>query len=290
MSQFPTSSSGPSPSAGSPSPSQPTRPSRTRRSTAKAPEVEERPAKRQRLQEEKLRHKKLFETKVEVLHGAGGVGGKVYRCLDCSTVKTTRILITNHVANCGAPFKGKRRGKNKKCKHTCNLCDFQAGTVKELAKHRRDEHSDRWLPHRCTTCGQGYKYARSLKRHLLTHAPAPKLHHCSTCGEAFGRNDVLMRHKMIHEKDSPSARRSSQDPISGGGQGSKWDKFVNTVDPSSSSDDEDAWATGDAEANEASTLDFSEALRRYGRKEAWEFDLRRAQSLGFISDHQQVVW
>ena len=94
---------------------------------------------------------------------------------------------------------------------------------------------------------------------------------------------------MIHEKDSPSARRSSQDPISGGGQGSKWDKFVNP-DPCSSSDDDEAWATGDARAIEASPLDFSEALRRYGRKEAWEFDLRRAQSLGFISDHQQVVW
>ena len=93
-----------------------------------------------------------------------------------------------------------------------------------------------------------------------------------------------------HEPGSHTVRPASQASVSGVGQGSKWDKFVNPVDPSSSSDDEDAWATGDAEANEASTLDFSEALRRYGRKEAWEFDLRRAQSLGFISDHQQVVW
>ena len=93
-----------------------------------------------------------------------------------------------------------------------------------------------------------------------------------------------------HEPGSHTVRPASQASVSGVGQGSKWDKFVNPVDPSSSSDDEDAWATGDAGANEASTLDFSEALQRYGRKEVWEFDLRRAQSLGIVSDHQQVVW
>ena len=94
-----------------------------------------------------------------------------------------------------------------------------------------------------------------------------------------------------HQTGSLNVRPASQASVSGVGQGSKWDKFLNP-DPSSGSDDEDAWANGDARAIEDSSLDFSEALQRYESygKEVWEFDLRRAQGLGFISDHQQVVW
>ena len=178
----------------------PSRPSRTRAAGRRTAQVEEttKPVRRQKLQEEKLKHKRLFETSVEVIQTAAGYAGKKYKCKGCGTIRATEILIKNHAANCGKPFKGKRRRKNGASKFTCNQCHWSAGTQAALAKHRRDEHIPvgRVRPNRCTTCNKSFTASKNLKRHLLLHMR--RVFTCSTCNLEFNREDNLKRHLSSH--------------------------------------------------------------------------------------------
>lgn len=295
-------SSGASSESSTPSPPTPSTPSppTPRPSRARAPgrlattvqdENEPRPARRQRLQEEKLKHKRLFETKVEIVNSAKGIAGKIYRCKDCSAVKPTQLQITNHVASCGNPFKGKKRGKNSRLKYTCNQCGWKAGTLARLAKHRREEHipANRRPAHRCTTCGKSFKYSRSLRRHLLTHLDVPR-HLCPTCSTPFSRAEHLRRHMEIHQREAlqPATSASSslvqQGRVTGGGQGSKWGNFQTPED--SRSDEEEFEFPDEEEEAGFSVSAFSEVLRSYGRSpQEVELDIRRAQQQQLLTAH-----
>ena len=99
-----------------------------------------RPQKRQKLQLEKLKHQKIFENQVEVLTSNSGFSKKKYRCRRCACIKPTRITAIQHAVSCGKKFTGKRRKKNGKTKFTCNQCPFRAGTLAQLALHRRRSH------------------------------------------------------------------------------------------------------------------------------------------------------
>ena len=275
--------------------SQSSRLSRTRAAGRRGPQVstaqvEEntRPVRRQKLQEEKLKHNRLFETQVEVIKTAEGIGGKKYKCKRCGTIRTTEILIKSHAANCGKPFKGKRRGKNAKAKFTCNQCPWRAGTKAALAKHRRENHVPVGrLRHRCTTCNKAFSFSQNLKRHLLLHMK--RVFTCKGCSMQFSRSDNLKRHVCSHlETGAAELRLLGQASVSGMqsqveqvdaepdqmeqvdqvGSGSRWDRFLpGETDGSSSEDDElHHVPLTVAEENRNSRLSvLSQLLTSYGR-------------------------
>ena len=65
---------------------------------------------------------------------------------------------------------GKRRGKSKKILN-CNLCEKTATTVKELSKHRREQHGRdlERAKFKCTRCLKTFKFIRNYKTHMKRH-------------------------------------------------------------------------------------------------------------------------
>ena len=59
--------------------------------------------------------------------------------------------------------------------------------------------SDMENPHQCLVCGNKFKSATSLRRHLKRHAD--KIYECDICHKAFSRKDELQRHSAVHSKD-----------------------------------------------------------------------------------------
>ena len=234
-----------------PPPARPSRGTRTRRTPAaskKPQEVDTRPVRRQRLQVEKMKHQKLFDNGAEVMSCASGLAGKKYKCKRCSVVKRTEITMKQHLANCGKPFKGKRRKKNDRNKYTCNQCIFKAGTLADLAIHRRREHLGalKRPGHKCTTCKKVFKKARYLQVHLKKHRGAA-VFTCPTCSINCSTKYNLERHLAVHHPgERVEVVQSQADELAAdraGGSGkvaqSRWSKYKSANLESRSSDDED---------------------------------------------------
>ena len=218
---------------------------------------------------DKLKHQKLFETQVEVLASKSGAAKKKYKCRKCACVKPTRITAIQHVSTCGKTFHGKRRGKNGKSKFTCNQCPFQAGTLAQLALHRRRAHLGALTrpAYRCTTCRKGFKMAKYLKEHLKLHRVAPAFT-CTTCSASFSKRYSLKRHNERTHLGEHIVQHGEAVLVQGGadvgdrgvlgtGSGivgdprvekSRWSKYM--PDPSTEDDDEEEGEEGGEEDGE----------------------------------------
>ena len=209
--------------------STPSQPQRQKRPAGESPGEGPKAPRKNRLQEQHKRMIAVESNLVKRFGHARGARGFGYKCLKCGVVKLTRLRAIGHAANCGRKKTGKKRGKSKKILK-CNLCQKTANTVKDLCKHRREEHamvlgragfkctrclktftySQNYKLHMimhkqdgsrfsCDICPLKFKYLRNVKRHKLSHLQDRPRHQCTTCGKTFKQSSHLARHVMSHQ-------------------------------------------------------------------------------------------
>lgn len=170
-----------------------------RRSSRKASGEDGRVLKRNRLQEEHQRMLRVEANLVKRVLDHRGPAGFAYKCLKCGSVKRARLRAIGHAANCGKKKTGKKRGKGKK-KLSCHLCEETTSTVREMAIHRREAHSEVLMAARlqCTKCLKPFSHRKNYREHLKLHNQGSKMFKCKDCHESFRQLRNLTRHELSH--------------------------------------------------------------------------------------------
>ena len=87
-------------------------------------------------------------------------------------------------------------------------CNGSSKSSSKKEKKRRSERSDS-KPHRCVTCGTGFKQVSHLMSHVRTHT-GEKPFDCEVCGKTFARLDSAVRHAKVHSKEKEDEKEKEE--------------------------------------------------------------------------------
>nr|CAD7419518.1 unnamed protein product [Timema poppensis] len=84
-------------------------------------------------------------------------------------------------------------------RHHCKVCKKGYNSLQNLESHNISVHSAE--PHKCSICGKLYTSKYRYRRHLLEHKPnyiPENKFQCDTCGQTFKRAPILKKHMVCH--------------------------------------------------------------------------------------------
>lgn len=84
------------------------------------------------------------------------------------------------------------------CK-TCQDCGLELPTIKELKKHRKEQHQDRKANRICSTCNEYFPDTKLYRLHIAKVHPLE----CVDCGKCFLSRQNLTLHQKRHLKVKP---------------------------------------------------------------------------------------
>ncbi|XP_033643635.1 zinc finger protein 287-like [Asterias rubens] len=86
--------------------------------------------------------------------------------------------------------------------YKCGICSKTFGSIQILSRHAQINHGmDRQMSFFCDVCGQSYKLAQHLQRHMHMHRTVmPYI--CSVCHKGFFNGTSLIKHEKVHQKFS----------------------------------------------------------------------------------------
>ena len=84
---------------------------------------------------------------------------------------------------------------SKETPHKCATCGKGFKLKHNLTTHQRVHTGER--AHTCLTCNKSFSQKGHLSSHMLTHSEEVP-HQCSTCGRRFKRKNSLKRHRRVH--------------------------------------------------------------------------------------------
>ncbi|XP_022085229.1 zinc finger protein 728-like [Acanthaster planci] len=84
--------------------------------------------------------------------------------------------------------------------YQCGICKKTFGSIQILSRHAQLNHGlDRRMIFLCDVCGQGYKLAQHLQRHMRMHRTVMP-YVCPVCNKGFFNGTSLTKHKKIHNE------------------------------------------------------------------------------------------
>jgi len=103
---------------------------------------------------------------------------------------------------CDKKFRLKSLLKPHELSHTGNLqqCNLCGGRFRSLKKHMMNVHSAASYDHFCCVCKKGFRAARYLRWHMLTHTDE-RPYTCQDCGGRFRTLTHLKTHLLTHTKE-----------------------------------------------------------------------------------------
>jgi KRAB domain-containing zinc finger protein len=115
---------------------------------------------------------------------------KCFQCGKCDRKLTSKISLENHSKICGK----EKLKVNEHLKFQCDLCPHFCSLKGRLRNHMVVHQELR--PHVCLECGEGFKEASGLKRHISRM----REYSCVTCNFECNCQFTLLNHYKTHQK------------------------------------------------------------------------------------------
>eukprot|EP00058_Branchiostoma_floridae_P005591 XP_002591079.1 hypothetical protein BRAFLDRAFT_119068 [Branchiostoma floridae] len=137
---------------------------------------------------------------------SGAVAG--YRCSRCGKLFSTQDYLDRHVevhvdiaqVLTVSSQVSQATGAAGEKPHKCHTCGKGFKQKADLKKHQRIHTGEK--PYRCEVCGKAFNVKSNLTTHTLTHSGVQPCV-CGECGKGFTHAGNLQKHKRIHTGEKP---------------------------------------------------------------------------------------